>query len=172
MRIKEVQYQRLFTLGNYNNERIGFVAEVNENEDANKVLGELFFKVLDVEDCLETYRFLLRRLDSIEEQIVSTERDIARTQSRITELKITIDELVEKIKQGDYDARLRHACETESLKELRKRLEDYTNLLKEQKKQRKELEEKLRELRNRIQNGNFSLEGLEIQRPKQDFDFY
>ena len=172
MRIKEVQYQRLFTLGNYNNERIGFVAEVNENEDANKVLGELFFKVLDVEDCLETYRFLLRRIININEQIEHTERDIARTQSRIAELKVTIDELVEKIKKGDYDARLRHACEPESLKTLNERLEDYKNLLEKQNRERKELQQKLNELAERIKNGNFSLEGLEIQRPKQDFDFY
>ena len=32
MKIKEVQYQRLFTLGKYNNERIGFVAEFSNGK--------------------------------------------------------------------------------------------------------------------------------------------
>jgi len=171
MRIKEVQYQRLFTLGKYNNERIGFVAEVEENEDADKVLGELFFKVLDVEDCLEAYRRLLEEKDRIERSISCTQHEIARLDRQISEMKVTIDELVEKIEKGDIDAKLRHACETRSLKSLQEEREEETKRLEELTKERNKIEKYIEVLKQNIKNGKFKLPlGLELKKP--DFEFY
>ena len=171
MKIKEVQYQRLFTLGNYNNERIGFVAEVDDNEDADKALGELFFKVLDVEDCLEAYRSLLEQRDRIELEINSIHHHIARLDRDISEMKVTIDELVEKIEKGDIDAKLRHACETRSLKSLQEEREQETKRLEELTRKKNEIEKQIESLKQNIKNGNFKLpQGLELK--KTDFEFY
>jgi len=171
MKIKEVQYQRLFTLGNYNNERIGFVAEVDDNENADRVLGELFFKVLDVEDCLEAYRRLLEDRDRIEREINCVHHHIARLDRDISEMKVTIDELVEKIEKGDVDAKLRHACETRSLKSLQEEREQETKRLEELTRKKNEIEKQIEVLKQNIKNGNFKLpQGLELK--KTDFEFY
>jgi len=171
MKIKEVQYQRLFTLGKYNNERIGFVAEVDGNEDADKALGELFFKVLDVEDCLEAYRSLLEQRDRIELEINSVHHHIARLDRDISEMKVTIDELVEKIEKGDIDAKLRHACETRSLKSLQEEREEQTKRLEELTREKNKIEKHIEILKQNIKNGNFKLpSGLELK--KADFEFY
>ncbi len=45
MKVKEVEYSRLFNLENYNNERIGLRVAIDDNEDADAVIGQLFFKV-------------------------------------------------------------------------------------------------------------------------------
>ena len=171
MKVKEVQYQRLFTLGSYNNERIGFVAEVDGEEDAGKVLGELFFKVLDVEDCLEAYRRLLEEQNRIELKAKTVQQRIASLEKHISEMKITVDELVEKIKTGDIDARLRHACETRSLKSLEEEKEENIKELKEITKEKNKIEKQLEVLRRNIKNGTFKLP-KDLKLTKTDFEFY
>ena len=169
MKVKEVQYQRLFTLGSYNNERIGFVAEVNGEEDAGKVLGELFFKVLDVEDCLEAYRRLLEDQNRIRYDVGSVRQRIARLDERIAEMS----ELIEKIEKGeaDDDAKLRFACETRSLKSLRGEREAKAKELKELIRQRDKIEKQLEVLRRNIKNGTFKLP-KDLKLTKTDFEFY
>jgi hypothetical protein len=58
MKIKEVEYSRLFNLADYQNERIGFKAEITDSENPNEVIGQLFFKVLEVENVFQKYREL------------------------------------------------------------------------------------------------------------------
>jgi hypothetical protein len=65
MKVKEVYLEKLFSLEKYNNERIGFRAEVSENEDSDKVAGELFFKIMEIEDCLNVYRNVLVDIDYV-----------------------------------------------------------------------------------------------------------
>ncbi|MCD6402401.1 hypothetical protein J7L36_00900 [bacterium] len=165
MKIKEVQYQRLFTLGKYNNERIGFIAEVEENEDADEVLGQLFFKILDVEDCLEAYRRLLEEKDKMEYSINNVQHRIAYLSKQISEMKVTIHELVEKIQKGDIDAKLRHACETRSLKSLQQEKEKETKRLEELIREKKEIEKYIEILKQNIKKGEFKLpKGLELKK--------
>ena len=41
MRIKEVSYSQLFSFGRFQNEEIGYTAEINGDENPDQVLGEL-----------------------------------------------------------------------------------------------------------------------------------
>ena len=47
MKIKTVQYLATVNLGNYSNEKIGFTADINEDDDAQQVIEVLRQKVKD-----------------------------------------------------------------------------------------------------------------------------
>lgn len=171
MRIKEVRFEKLFSLAKYNNERIGFVAEVEEGENADKVAGELHFKILAIEDCLNAYRRILNRLESFVSQFESKKRDIKRLQKDIVEKKIHIEEVAKRLQKGelDVDEKLRHACDRESYKDMKKRLEEYQAEANKLDGEIQRLVESKEELSSRIKQGNFSVEGIEIPRAPRHY---
>ncbi len=77
MKVREVEYSRLFNLENYN-ERISLRVAIDDNEDADAVIGQLFFKVLQIEEALDLYRDYLER-------IADTQREIERYEGEIEE---------------------------------------------------------------------------------------
>ncbi|MEM3617282.1 MAG: hypothetical protein QXJ31_05150 [Candidatus Bathyarchaeia archaeon] len=88
MKIKEVRIEKLFSLENYNNERIGFVAEVEEGENADAVAGQLFLKIMNVEDCLQTYRDVLSDLLVASHREYETQCQIARHDNNETSWRV------------------------------------------------------------------------------------
>ena len=171
MRIKEVGYDRLYSFGKYENERFHFLAEVNEGESADKVLAELFLKVCSIEDCLQAYRDLLGVIEWYRRRVADKNKEIAQISSEIADLKVKIDEITQAIREGraDYDMRLRHACDRDSYKRLKEGLaESQKELMKYEAKLKKAVELK-NTLLNRIKEGNFSLEGLEIERIPSEY---
>jgi predicted RNase H-like nuclease (RuvC/YqgF family) len=160
MKVKEVYFEKLFSLEKYNNERIGLRAEVSENENADKVAGELFFKIMEIEDCLNIYRNVLTDIDYIERDIEGKRHEITHISNEIEQMKTTIEELARLGEKGDIDAKLRHACETKSYKQLSERLQVcHEELAESDKKHQKLIAIKL-ELQKRFKNGNFSLVGI------------
>lgn len=98
MKIKEIRYERLFNLKGYNNERIGFTAELSEGDDENKALGELFFKTLEVEECLEAYRKLAELPEAYDRLIADEQRRITDLKTDIADMKMRLNEHRENIK--------------------------------------------------------------------------
>ena len=63
MKIKMIAYQRLFTFGYYQNERIGFAAELGPDEDVSKAVLELAELTADIHHILDILRAVHDRLD-------------------------------------------------------------------------------------------------------------
>ena len=87
MEIKEVEYGRLFNLENYQNERIAFRVALDENEDANAVIGQLFFKVLQIEESLQLYRDYIKLIKNTEYKLNHYEREIEDAYRYLAELE-------------------------------------------------------------------------------------
>jgi DNA repair exonuclease SbcCD ATPase subunit len=161
MKVKEVYFEKLFSLEKYCNERIGFRAEVSENENPDKVAGELFFKIVEIEDCLNAYRNVLTDIDIVSRRIAERKHDIIHIKKEMADLKTSIEELARLSEKGDVDAKLRHACDSRSYKQLSEQLENYENELAELNEKHKKLIAIREELRNRFKNGVFNLHGID-----------
>lgn len=164
--IRKVQYQRLFSFGQYENERIGFEAEVNDGQEPEAVLGELYLKVMAVEDALEAYRSLHANCYQLHERRQHAQHRVASISAEIKEMKVKISEIDRMLQEGtlEVDEKLRHACDRRSLKTL----QDNLKLAEEDYKQTKErLLKAQRErdtLRERIKEGYFSLKGIDFEK--------
>jgi len=147
--VKEVEYSRLFNLREYNNERIGFRVAVDDNEDVDKVVGELFFKVLQIEEALELYRKCIDLIYKTEQDVEYYDRRVKGDLETIDDLKtrkkklleeedskakmcqlLDIDEmLVREERTLDFHKKKRDAA-ISMLNTLRKRKEEFANLIK------------------------------------------
>ena len=78
MKVREIGYSRLFNLENYNNERIEFRAEIEDGQDENKAMAELFFKVLQIENSFAMYREFLRRVEELDNEIARVKQRLKR----------------------------------------------------------------------------------------------
>jgi len=87
VKVREVEYSRLFNLENYQNERIGFRVEVGEDESADEVLGRLFFKVLQIEKGLQLYRDYCEAIDRARRRLKGIEREITNEYKNLAELE-------------------------------------------------------------------------------------
>lgn len=169
MKITEVSYGRLFTLGEYNNERIHLRAIVEEEEDPNEVAGKLFINVLLLEHVFEKYRQVLAQIPYLEGRIDSTKGNIEGLDHRIQKMKVDLADLDRQLKAGgEIDDRLRHACSRQSLKELRENWKkdwEKLDILKEELEKAKLCQAMIHE---RINDGNFSIDDLDFPDIKQE----
>jgi len=162
LKITEVRVEKLFSLEKYNNEKFGLTAQVEEGEDPDKVLAELNFKILAIEDCLEAYRRLQNDEDYVVSNIESAESNIAHCKSQIKNMTVKIEELLQQAEKGDVDARFRHACERESYKSIKERLLAEEQNLKDLNVNLKKIIAVKEELKKRIKEGKFSLENIDV----------
>ena len=105
MRIKEVIYHRLFNLENYQNEKIGFVAEVEEGEDENQVMAKLFFKVAQIELAFAKFRALKDGLNFIRAQIKDLKKELKWDFEQLYRLEAERIELDEKFSRSFFGVR-------------------------------------------------------------------
>jgi len=90
MKIKSVEYKRLFSLPDYNNETIGIVADVN-TEKPEEAIAKLYDVVIKTNKTISKLRKIaveLHHLDSEEyycNSLPGVEREISRLESRIKE---------------------------------------------------------------------------------------
>jgi len=107
MKIREITYQRLFTFGYYQNERIGFTAELGPDEDAGKAVLELAELAVDIHHILDVLRAIHDCLDLAvsqgnEEAIRRYEEDLRVVRKLIREgrFKEVLEEYGPKYKRG------------------------------------------------------------------------
>ena len=136
---------------------------MDDGENEDKVLGDLFLKVCEIEDCLQAYRDAVGEVARLKCRLENQTRTVSRLSEEIAEMKVRIEEVAKALSGGklDIDEKLRLVCNRESYKRMKERLQ-------EEQKKLKDIEEKLKkaiavrdELRRRIKSGNFSLDGLE-----------
>ena len=162
MKVKEVHFEKLFSLEKYNNERIGFTAEIEEGESPDKVAGELHFKILAIEDCLSKYRHILSWIDYASGEVEQNAASVRNTTEHMRKLKVDIAELAAKAEKGEVDAKLKHACSGESYKQLQENLQGFEEKCEKWDKKLVALVKAKQELRERIKNGDFTIEGIDI----------
>jgi len=153
MKVKEVRFEKLFSLEGYNNERIGFTVELSEAEDESKVVAELFFKICQIEECLDAYRRLLRTYQNVLEEHRYAQLDVERARKEAEELKVELEKSSDELEHLQKAIKLRRVAD-----ELKTREEKLAMLEEELSK----LEKAREELKRRIKNGEFTLEGLGI----------
>lgn len=166
-RITEVRYSRLFSIGDYENEKISLAMEIAPEDTAQKRLGELFMEVIDIEKMLETYRKTLQNVENRWAYLENSKRYIARTEAQIENKKVKIHEIAELLKKQTInqdeavEQRLRNACDTRTLRDLKRQLEMHKERFEKNKSDLEEAQRIQGELEKRISAGNFSLEGIE-----------
>jgi len=152
MKVTSVRYERLFSMEKYHNERIGFESHLANGESEGQALGELFFKVLAIEDHLQAYRNCLEGLQDTERRISDMVGQIGYMEQKIAETKVSID----KLAKGEPDDRLKAACERESLKTQMERLEYHRNVLENLEREKTKLLEQRELLAAKIKAGDFT----------------
>lgn len=151
MKVKNIRYERLFSFAKFNNERITFEAELDGNESEDKAMGELFFKVANIEEVFQAYRNCLKLLDRYDDYMESELQNIARWERDIADTKVTIEQL----SKGKASDRLQAACRRESLEDMQKHLKKAKEGLLGYRKDKATIETQLIELQTKIKNGNF-----------------
>jgi len=145
LRVKSVKYERLFSFEKYNNERIGMEVEISEHDNAEAVLGELYFKILNIEKCLDLFRYLKAKLDIIISSLKSLEK---KRKDLLEDIRDTEKELEEIQKIDDIMEKQRRICRLRDIKQLRRdlveveeKIENYEELKQETKKALEDLEQ-------------------------------
>jgi len=159
MKIKEVEYSRLFNLADYQNERIGFKAEITDSDcgpnAVNAAIGQLFFKVLEIEEIFQAYRNLLREIDNLRASIRNKERHLQWLLDDLAELELRLKELEER-----DDIRACQVVDTKELiEERKKQIEDTKAEIAELQRQLRERENEKVRMRGLIKAGKFDFEG-------------
>lgn len=109
-KIKTVTYERLYSLSNYNNEKISFTATVDDGENQDIVLGQLFHKAMEVHKFFAYYRSVFQDVDRVCGRVHDYEVRIINIEREIENQKVTIAELAESLKKGEVTEKMRHAC--------------------------------------------------------------
>ena len=157
MRIKEVEYSRLFSFGNYQNERIGFKAEIDENENPDAALGQLFLRVLNLNKVFQRHREILENIERTREQIKTYKDDIKLHERYLANYLKEREELKEEEAKGEKSTRL--ICriedvETSILREKRE-IANYQQKIVEAEREILKLTSELETLEEKIRRGDF-----------------
>lgn len=174
MEIKTVTVDKLFSLGNYCNERIGFTANIAESEDPQAAAAQLFLKITQVEDFFNMYRQVIDETNRAENSIVHLKRRIENTTAEVGRMKITIEELNATIAQGGdvTEERLNHACRSKSYKQVKEQLDRETTELSAYEQALTELKSLRDTLKGRIAQGVFNTDGLTVPQLRSESEYY
>jgi chromosome segregation ATPase len=151
LRVKEVRFEKLFSLEGYNNERIGFTVELSEAEDENKVIAELFFKVCRIEECLNAYRRLLRKKSQLEGEYDYVKQELERDREALKKLEIEAESAAGEV----------WMAKSLELSKLKREIEGEEKRLEEVEVELGEVNRALDELKSRMKSGEFELKGVE-----------
>jgi len=152
MRVVEVVYSRLFNIGDYSNERIGFKAIIEDNDNPEQVIAQLAERVLIIEESLSHYRSLLRARESYENVVYSKEKELARMYKKLAQLeaeRLRIDD------EQDEMAKCRIIPIEKEIKQVLEDIEEIKKDLRDYAKKHNETLRLLKETRERILKGEF-----------------
>lgn len=160
MQVQSVRVKRLFNLGSYENEEIGFEARVEEGESPEQVTGQFFLKILEAEEFLDAYRKVLGRIDRLEHSVERETREVANLTESLENMKLELEELERTGETGNYDQRMRRACTRDSFKHTSESRERTETSLREHKKKLDAALELRGHMEKRISQGKFDLKEL------------
>jgi len=147
MKIKSVRYERLFNVGDYQNETIGFIADVDEKENPNTAIAKLYDMVTKINRAMNELRRIAGRLQTLENEeyycgsLFYTEREIERTKRQ----------LEDAIKESP-DAK-KDTPEWRHIKRLKEELDEHRREFKRKEKEAKELTNKYQTMIKNFKKG-------------------
>lgn len=141
MKIKSVRYERLFNVGEYQNETIGFIADVDAKEKPETALGKLYDMVTTANKSCNRLREIAYRLHCLQREdgyycssIYYSKREIERLEQKIKELKDTSGDNLELL-QNYFDRLKKEKVELErKLKDEKELTKNYQDMLDDFKK--------------------------------------
>lgn len=140
MKIKQVEYKRLFNIGDYQNETIGFVADIVHDEE-KKAIAQLNCLALDIHSAIAK----LKKLNKKIEIIYSTGRYGLPCESIMYKEKQIRNYKDYLIKQED---KVKNSTDEMEKLQAKKLLENYKLDIEKETKELKELQELGEQLRN------------------------
>ena len=69
MKIKEVSYSKVFSLGNFENHKIGFIAEIEDGDNIAHAMNDLVKKVEQTNACIRANKQIVSGLVSKQEAV-------------------------------------------------------------------------------------------------------
>ncbi|MGQ4834431.1 MAG: hypothetical protein ACP6IS_11135 [Candidatus Asgardarchaeia archaeon] len=163
MKVRTIEYSRLFNLQDYNNERISVAIDLEEGEDEVKTVFKAYKDIMAIHNMFEVHRELVRRVYSLGEEIEEKERRKKAEEIELANLQRKKEEMEGKIqswKEGKLDPTAvdeRMLCEFGALNQ---RIDDtiheisrYEELIEAFRKERELLEKALEVLEDLISNG-------------------
>ena len=153
MRIKEVVYSRLFNIGDYSNERIGFKAVIEEGDNPEQVLAELAERVLAFEESLAYYRELLRKKMDSAGLVEAHERKLENLYKKLAKLEI---ERVKLDEEEDQKAKCRIISIEDEIKQTLEKIEYVKESLRNSAQKHNEALRLLKALREQLIRGEIA----------------
>ena len=147
MKIKSVRYERLFNVGEYQNETIGFIADVEEKEKPEIALSKLYQMVTDANKSINKLREIANKLYSLQRDDGYYCSSIHYTEHEIERAKIHLSDL-EKNRPFKRDS-----PEQRQYKRYKETLEEFEKELIRKKKEEKELIKQYQQMVNDFKKG-------------------
>src|SRR4030042_2394171 len=160
MDITQVSYKKLFNLGEYEHEEIGFTATTGPKETGDQVLSKLIQYVENAHKAINMLKAISLRIDRIyashsnpyctglsTDAIEHHEEEIEQEKERIKRLLKQRKEVLTKEKKKRFE---------EKIQRKEEEIADHENSIKELKKEGKELTKKLEKYRKMFFDGDFS----------------
>ncbi|RLE88663.1 MAG: hypothetical protein DRJ67_01445 [Thermoprotei archaeon] len=144
MRVREIRYERLFNLRNYNNERIGVAIELDEGESEAEALGKAMDLVYRMHLTAEAARRLFMQLGDVSERIPHLCEQAERLRSALAELEAKYNECISRAKE--IAERLARGEKVEDLKTIECEIPYLEKRIEEKKRDLKHVEDEIKKL--------------------------
>ncbi len=130
----KVRYERLFSFGNYENEKIGFEVDVKSEKQAKKELAKLFFEVEKAHQIFDERRKLAGEIGNLEYGIEDTDN------------RIKYEQLTNELKHPPKikEERTAFAHHKRTLRSLSKELARRTRKLKKAQRELAKIDERIK----------------------------
>ena len=106
MKVKTIEYSRLFNLSNYNNERISVVIELDDSDNEMQAWEQAYKKVMALHAFFEMHRAFLSAFSEAVEGVRNTMKRKKAEELELLELQKRHEEMQRKIeawRKGELD---------------------------------------------------------------------
>ena len=181
MKIKTVEYSRLFSIPDYQNEKISFVADLEEGENPAEVLLKLYNMAQNYHTFFSAFRKLISEMNSIQKDILRYNNYIDEYTEELIELekeKEEWDKKIEAWKRGEIELEetviRRGVCEIKSLKdridERKRSIEHYKDAIKNLKARMQQVKMAYEKLKEDIKNKRYEKYVDTLLKEKVDYE--
>lgn len=147
MNIVEIEYSRLFSFGDYNNERITLRAETDSEEDVKK----LYLKVLELHEKFQRHRTILDSLSALKHKENNAKNNLEWYERRLKDCLFEMEQLNEK---DDRRSKCRLIDLDEEIQQIKERIKEVKEDLKKINEKRESLLKEKEELEKELTGGN------------------
>jgi chromosome segregation ATPase len=144
MKIKQIEYKKLFNLGDFKNETLGLVADLEEGEKPEKSMYALYLKIDLMHKKFKEISDLKEKLLSLEgnnDYFFDSIKDLAKQLENYAKGRLELETKLKGAESKDHQKQLKN-----NIKSYKKRIIETTKKLKDLNIQIKDIKEKLAKL--------------------------